>query len=186
MLSRHDMEKELLVSFSELSAAEEAFKKKKSRVFWLSLGDKNTKFFHQKMRSHCLRNKVLSLENSNGVRLCTPSEVKQEILDYYVGQLGTPFSEKRDAQQVLNLVLTQKVDQDVGMDLVKPVTALEVKQAMWSIKGDKAPAQMIFNSVISNRTGMLWVQKWFKQSNNFSKMGNQALECYCHHIGSKV
>lgn len=52
------------------------------------------------------------------------------ILDYYVGQLGTPFSEKRDAQQVLNLVLTQKVDQDVGMDLVKPVTALEVKQAM--------------------------------------------------------
>lgn len=68
MLSRHDMEKELLVSFSELSDAEEAFKKKKSRVFWLSLGDKNTKFFHQKMRSHCLRNKVLSLENSNGVR----------------------------------------------------------------------------------------------------------------------
>lgn len=110
----------------------------------------------------------------------------RRILDYYVGQLGTPFSEKRDAQQVLNLVLTQKVDQDVGMDLVKPVTALEVKQAMWSIKGDKAPAQMVFNSVLSNGTGMLWVQKWFKQSNNFSKMGNQALECYCHHIGSKV
>lgn len=41
-----------------------------------------------------------------------------------MGQLGTPFSEKRDAQQVPNLVLTQKVDQDVGMDLVKPVTAL--------------------------------------------------------------
>lgn len=72
MLSRHDMEKELLVSFSELSAAEEAFKKKKSRVFWLSLGDKIKSFFIKKMRSHCLRNKVLSLENGNGVRLCTP------------------------------------------------------------------------------------------------------------------
>lgn len=48
-------EKELLRSFMELSSAEEDFKKQKSRVKRLSLGDHNTRFFHQKMASHRLR-----------------------------------------------------------------------------------------------------------------------------------
>lgn len=43
----HDQEKGLLVSFIDLSYAEESFKIQKSRVLWLSLGDQNTKFFYQ-------------------------------------------------------------------------------------------------------------------------------------------
>lgn len=45
----------------ELSEAEQSFKKQKSRVAWLALGGKNTKFFHHKVASNKMRNKILSL-----------------------------------------------------------------------------------------------------------------------------
>lgn len=47
----------------ELSQAEESFKKQKSRVAWLALGDQNTMFFHHKVSSNRMRNKILSLIN---------------------------------------------------------------------------------------------------------------------------
>lgn len=56
-----DKEQEMYLQFVDLSNAEEAFKKQKSRVQWLGLGDKNTQFFHHKLKSHCMRNKILSL-----------------------------------------------------------------------------------------------------------------------------
>lgn len=85
----HEQEKEAMCSFMELSAAEESFKRQKSIVQWLTLGDKNTRFFHQKMVSHRLRNKILSLVDSNGVRLEDPDAIKTEILGYYKGLLGS-------------------------------------------------------------------------------------------------
>lgn len=83
--NRHDAdlcnrEKDMMSKFVELLAAEESFKKQKSRVNWLKLGDQNTKFFHQKMASNRLRNKILSLTNSAGVRLEDPSSIEAEIL----------------------------------------------------------------------------------------------------------
>lgn len=63
--------------FMELSGAEESFKKQKSRVHWLALGDQNTKFFHRKISSNRTRNKILSLMSVEGVRLDKPEEIQQ-------------------------------------------------------------------------------------------------------------
>lgn len=75
-----DKEQEMYLQFVDLSNAEEAFKKQKSRVQWLGLGDKNTQFFHHKLKSHCMRNKILSLNTLAGVRITDPKEIKLEIL----------------------------------------------------------------------------------------------------------
>lgn len=94
-----DREKEAIRVFMELSAAEEAFKKQKSRVNWLALGDQNTKFFHHKVCSNRLRNKILSLTTADGVRLDKSDEIKEEILRFYKGLLGTKFMQRQDAMK---------------------------------------------------------------------------------------
>lgn len=84
-----DIEKDLVQQFMALSSTEEAFKKQKSRVTWLTLGDKNTRFFHQKMSSHRVRNTILSLLTDQGIRLETPAHIEKEILGFYQRHLGT-------------------------------------------------------------------------------------------------
>lgn len=63
-----------------LSLAEEGLKKQKSRVMWLALGDKNTKFFHHRVAAHTVRSKILSLVTEAGVRLEDQNAIKGEIL----------------------------------------------------------------------------------------------------------
>lgn len=45
----NNLEKDLVLQYFELSAAEESYKKQKSIVSWLPLGDRNTKFFQDEL-----------------------------------------------------------------------------------------------------------------------------------------
>lgn len=97
-------EKKLMLQFIEVSTAEESFKKQKSRINGLSLGDHNTKFFHQRMACNKIRNKILSLISLTGVRLEDTDSIKTEILQYYIGLLGTPYEVNNDAIMDLGIV----------------------------------------------------------------------------------
>ena len=55
------MESEDLGKYVEMSNAEESFKRQKSRVRWMAIGDQNTKFFHKKLAGNRTRNKILSI-----------------------------------------------------------------------------------------------------------------------------
>ncbi|KAH7852585.1 hypothetical protein Vadar_026731 [Vaccinium darrowii] len=72
-----------------------------------------------------------------------PGEVKKAILGYYEGLLGTPFAQKVDASQVLRLAVCQRVPRDMRMGLTIAVSREEIKNAMWSIRKDKAPGQSV-------------------------------------------
>ncbi|KAG5564631.1 hypothetical protein RHGRI_000728 [Rhododendron griersonianum] len=133
------LEKDLHLKFIDLSLAEESFKKQKSLVQWLALGDQNTRFFHLKVKSHCLRNKVLSLTNVEGIRLTDPKAVQDEILGYYTSLLGSPFLHSKEAYSVLRLAVPQRLLVSQKLTLSSRVSGDEIKQAMWSIEGDKSP-----------------------------------------------
>ena len=62
------LERDALHKYIDLSNAEESFKKQKSRVRWLQLGDQNTNFFHRRMACNRMRNKILSICDDNGQR----------------------------------------------------------------------------------------------------------------------
>ncbi|KAG5523755.1 hypothetical protein RHGRI_030665 [Rhododendron griersonianum] len=114
--------KEILNKYVELWIAEESFLKQKSRVKWLALGDQNSKYFHQEMCSHRARNTILSLTDSSGCLIDDPEAVKQEILGYYVGLLGTAFDGKVDALPTLNLAIQSKVPIHFRFQLIALVT----------------------------------------------------------------
>lgn len=73
-----------------------------------ALGDQNTRFFHHKMKSRCLKSKFLSLKDGSGVRLTAHQKVNAKILGYYEGLLGTSFARKRGAYQVFRLLILRK------------------------------------------------------------------------------
>ncbi|XP_058218842.1 uncharacterized protein LOC131329621 [Rhododendron vialii] len=97
------------------------------------------------MVSHRLRNKILSLVDSNGVRLEDPDAIKTEIVDYYKGLLGSSFKAS-SALDELSHAVTARVP-DEWMDfLISPVTVDEIQVALKSIKGDKSPGPDGYNS----------------------------------------
>ncbi|KAG5524001.1 hypothetical protein RHGRI_030865 [Rhododendron griersonianum] len=144
--SLREMEKEAVRVFMELSATEESFKKQKSRVTWLALGDQNTKLFHRKVRSNRARNKILSLVTAKGLRLDKPEEVQLEIIQFYKGLLGTKFLQRQDARASLQQIIQRKVPVHMCGELVKPVLVEEITAALQAIKGDKAPGPDGFSS----------------------------------------
>ncbi|KAH7867459.1 hypothetical protein Vadar_033759 [Vaccinium darrowii] len=103
-----DLEKDLVQQYYSLSVAEESYKKQKSRISWLALGDKNTRFFHHKMNAHRVRNSILSLATDQGVRLEDPNAIEAEILGYFQGLLGTGFAGKWDPSEALHTALLHK------------------------------------------------------------------------------
>ncbi|KAH7863756.1 hypothetical protein Vadar_021610 [Vaccinium darrowii] len=129
-----EAEKMALSQFMVLSLAEEGFKKQKSRVKWLALEDQNTWFFLQKLSTHNLRSKILSLVSTTGVRLEDPREIQNEILGYYKGLLGSPFTQTVPATEV-GQALRTRVPIDMRSALIQPVSELEIKRAMDAIKG---------------------------------------------------
>lgn len=62
---------------------EEAFWKQKSRDKWLSLGDKNTKYFHTIAKVKMGRRRILSLADSDGTKISDPSLLKTLAVNYF-------------------------------------------------------------------------------------------------------
>lgn len=103
------LEKEKMRDFLELSMAEESFLKQKSRVKWLSLGDKNSKYFFHRMCNQRTKHTVLSLDDSNGRKLEDPEAIKEEILGIIRLCLGILVVIKRMPEMFWSLLFKQRL-----------------------------------------------------------------------------
>ncbi|XP_057249340.1 uncharacterized protein LOC130590801 [Beta vulgaris subsp. vulgaris] len=121
------------------------FLQQKAKGDWLRDGDLNTKVFHRSIRKRQLQNAIFSIHNEDGVWVDDPQEVNGAFLQYYQGLLGARVesrkSVKRRVVQCGPLVSQEHCDL-----LLRPVNGEEVKQAVWSIHGDRAPGPDGFGS----------------------------------------
>lgn len=69
---------------------EEKLLLQKSRINWLAIGDRNSRYFHAKVKGRWNTNKILVIEDSNGEMVQGQEDVQHVAVDFFKGLLGTP------------------------------------------------------------------------------------------------
>ena len=114
------------------------FLKQKAKVSWIRDGDENTSLFHQSIKARNNHNQVYSIHGMDGIWRDNPADISQAFLDYYTTLLGTTHTDRRPV--LSHIVQAGPLITDAHRNILNaPYTADEVKKALFSIPGRKAP-----------------------------------------------
>ncbi|CAB4268374.1 unnamed protein product [Prunus armeniaca] len=126
------------LEFKLLSALkeEEIYWKLKSRVQWLTEGDKNTKFFHTTTLARRRRNLMKGLEDEFGQWQDDTQDMKRIAFEYF----SKIFTTDRPTQIVeITECVTRKVQPQQNASLIKPVSDTEIVEAVKALHPTKSP-----------------------------------------------
>ena len=127
-----DISKQLDAAYSE----EEEFWKQCNRLLWLKLGDRNTGYFHAITKVRKRINAFSVLENEEGGLVYKEEEIVNVIGGYFNNLFtSTPGEREEIVNQALSPIIS---DEDNALLNAIP-TALEIKEAAFSINAEKAP-----------------------------------------------
>ncbi|KAJ6696197.1 hypothetical protein OIU74_015156 [Salix koriyanagi] len=112
-----DKERQQAVAYFSLCREEEAFYKQRSRVQWLALGDRNTKFFHCSLIHRNVRNSIGRLVDDSGLVHTGNQEMGDQAVSHfkkflrtsseqYEGDIGRLYSRSisEDSQTALQML----------------------------------------------------------------------------------
>lgn len=112
---------------TELLAAEEAYLKQISRVWWLNEGDQNSKCFHRVIKGRKAKLKITTIQNDEGAVLNDEKTICSEFLKYYTNFLGSASTDydggSVDFFHSLNLA---SLSSDMHSSLLQEVSADEI------------------------------------------------------------
>ncbi|GJU26662.1 sodium/hydrogen exchanger 6 [Tanacetum coccineum] len=124
-----------LQAFNDALIVEERFLKQKAKVEWLKSGDANYAYFHKVVKIHVSRNRIDSVTTSSGARV-DGDQVPIVFIDHYTAFLGqqgvtTPL--------LNNNLFCTKLSTNVADYMICAVSDQEIRNAIFSIGGDKSP-----------------------------------------------
>ncbi|KAF7818437.1 reverse transcriptase [Senna tora] len=128
------LEQVLAKESQEVLRIEEELWASKSRIDWLQLGDSNTSFFHSSVVERRRSNRILALQDRSGNWLYNPLDIKDHITDYFFNCFNSSPVDSIDANLALPSVSSLE-----NMSLSALPNALEIKNALFSLKPYKAP-----------------------------------------------
>jgi hypothetical protein len=120
----------------ELYHHEEIMWKQRSRIEWLSEGDKNSKFFHQRASMRKRKNLIKSLTRADGQVIEDKEELMEMTSEFYKNLYTSEGV--HDMHKVLDHV-PRKVTTEMNDLLTAPYTREEVKKALFQMFPTKAP-----------------------------------------------
>ncbi|GJU34349.1 aspartic peptidase [Tanacetum coccineum] len=124
-------------AFNEAKLDEERFLQQKAKIEWLDVGDSNSTYFHKSLEIRNQRSRIEVILNANKVELSGPS-VPDAFVNHYEMFLGTDMTcDDLNCDGLFHKVVS---DQSCS-NMIRNVTDLEIKSAMFSIGDDKAPCQ---------------------------------------------
>lgn len=116
--------------------ADEEFWKKRSFLLWLTLGDRNTSFFHASTKGRRARNRISVLEDHLGNAVFEDDKIATVISDYFKGIFT---SSGASATEVVEKAISPCISESTNTQLTALPSPQEIKEAMFAIHPDKAP-----------------------------------------------
>ncbi|KAL2904550.1 LINE-1 retrotransposable element ORF2 protein [Bienertia sinuspersici] len=122
------------------------FLQQKARIKWLQEGDDNTALFHRSLKAQRLRSNLYTIYNMQGQLQSDPDSVSKAFLDYYEQLIGK--SDEGGRQKVVMEVMEVGLRLSTAQQdrLIAPFTSADVKNAIFSMDGSKAPGPDGFNA----------------------------------------
>uniref|UniRef100_M4EYE7 Reverse transcriptase domain-containing protein n=1 Tax=Brassica campestris TaxID=3711 RepID=M4EYE7_BRACM len=117
-------------------AEEEAFWRQRSRIQWLSGGDRNSSYFHAVTRGRRACNKFSIIEDETGASFYEEDQIVKAFVMFYQLLFTTGNT---DPEAIVAEALSPKVTLEMNQSLIEIPDKLEVQQAVFSIHPDKAP-----------------------------------------------
>lgn len=84
-----ELRKHLWANYNQLLQQEETYWYHMARHKWVSLGDKNTRFFHQAALTRRRRNRVMALKNDADVWVYEDRALRHLVSNFYSGLFTT-------------------------------------------------------------------------------------------------
>ncbi|KAL7161752.1 hypothetical protein ACSBR2_042264 [Camellia fascicularis] len=110
-LNLQETERAAYVKYVDLSKAEESLAHQKSRIQWLGLGDRNSKFFFRTVKGNVNKGRIHSVVLPNGDRVTKSAEVHNSFVDYFTNLFGKPFVDSYNGSERINGLITKRVSE---------------------------------------------------------------------------
>uniref|UniRef100_A0A803P614 Reverse transcriptase domain-containing protein n=1 Tax=Cannabis sativa TaxID=3483 RepID=A0A803P614_CANSA len=136
----------------DLLEQEEIYWQQRSRVEWMSSGDRNTKFFHAKASARQSNNRIKFLINDAGLKVHSRSDLISVIESYFQNIFQAAPMDDDALSSVLDTIPVM-VSADMNHGLTQPFTRAEVDAALQSMSPDKSPG-------IDGMSAMFYQQHW--------------------------
>ncbi|KAH7843546.1 hypothetical protein Vadar_018002 [Vaccinium darrowii] len=131
-----EKEKGLLKEIEILLLREEMYLHQRSRINWLSYGDKNSAFFHASINQRRQRNQLIKLQSSSGHWIEDFEGINEQIADFFSSLFA--HSGSRDFSEVISEV-DSCITEDMNASLIRTVSDEEIKSAVFQLGSLKAP-----------------------------------------------
>lgn len=136
--------KPALEKLNDLWSQEESHLKQRSRIRWLHEGDSNTSFFHHSTIQRRRQNRISGVKTRNGAWAQNCDDIRRAFEEQFIELFKT--NGNRNWGTILDCVIPV-VTEEMNMELMKPVSTEEVKEAAFQMGGSKAPGPDGFNGV---------------------------------------
>ncbi|GJT74437.1 RNA-directed DNA polymerase, eukaryota [Tanacetum coccineum] len=130
LLSRMDLMKQM----QDIKSSDARDSLQKAKIQWAIEGDENSKFFHgiinRKRANLSIRGVMV-----DGEWVDDPNRVKDEFRSHFATRFQAPIVNRSR----LNFMFLKRLDPDLAVELEKPITRDEIRNAVWACGENKSP-----------------------------------------------
>lgn len=121
--------------------AEEEFWRQRSRIMWLSAGDKNSGYFHAIAKGRCTRNRLSTIEDPDGKAYYEEDQIAGQISAYFASIFKSECSNSSTSELLATVeaAIIPCLPSGEYERLSSLPDAKEIKYALFLIHPDKAP-----------------------------------------------